>query len=985
MGPPKMPNRFFRIIPALLIMLSSAAILPAQSFAASPAARSGEQRAVARKALQIVAPIHGTWSAMPGSIVSGLMTPGALIGNGSVGVAIGGVPSKQEIYFGRNDFWSVLRGRIMPVGRLELTVPALRDAAAQLRENIAPADVTANFSSSTTALHWRAWVANGANLFAMELTNRGNRSITLSADLLDGFGHADRTTLSGTADHVRWLRVSPETVHAKIGGVQQGVEPSAGVTIRSVRIFSSAAPHHHKPLYAWNSIPALDNAGALRTFSCGNIIMPLRAFTVHATVRLLHANSNRIIFSALANHRWMKHDVAPTDPLGNLQHQRPRDQGADAGFLLFLANGSLTANLNGTILTANISLPLHKWMNLAATYNGQRLVLLLNGQPIGETSNFPGAAQVMGSRWQWAAAHTGDMRVPYDGIGPNGVLAMRIIGARTSASNGSMRFSIPAKGHVTLLVTVADNRDSPHYFESSITALNRASFSTVAAAWSIHLAWWRQFWSKSYIEIPDKKLQSWWYGSLYVLASCSQPGNVAPGLWGNWTTSTDMGWQDDYTLDYNYEAPFWAAYPTNHVSLADPYDAPLLAWIKRGQGLARRMHQRGILYYAHLAPSPGWSADNFRSLDQKSDALFAAVDCIQRWRYTHSSAYARKVWPLLTGVADYWDHTLKLVNGRYVDNNDAPDEHLWGSAHDVNPATTIGFLRMLYPALMEMSRQLHTDQTLRPEWQHILSHLSPLPIAPANSVAAIRHAIGRPVPPSQMVILQSQHGMQWVSLSAGDRFSSNPPVKPSGSSPGMDSLQVVFPAWNIGLESSSALRKAAVNTVNYMRLWYDKNDTSSFYPAAADAGYNPQSILRHLHLLITHIGYPNFAFAMPAGGIENQATVPTTIAAMLLQSYQKNIHVFPDWPRQQNASFGNLLAVGDFLVASKLTHGQISYVRITSQRGGICNFANPWGKHSVQLRIVGKKSRLLRGQVFRITTYPGEHISLRPLSQSPSH
>ncbi|EQD54736.1 Trehalose and maltose hydrolase (possible phosphorylase), partial [mine drainage metagenome] len=159
-------------------------------------------------------------------------------------------------------------------------------------------------------------------------------------------------------------------------------------------------------------------------------------------------------------------------------------------------------------------------------------------------------------------------------------------------------------------------------------------------------------------------------------------------------------------------------------------------------------------------------------------------------------------------------------------------------------------------------------------------------------------------------------------------FGPNPPVRPVGSSAGMDALQVVFPAWNIGLESQSRLRRAALDTVDYLRLWYDSNDTSSFYPAAADAGYDPKVILRHLRLLVRRIGYSNFAYAMPAGGIENEATVPTTIAAMLLQSYQRNIHVFPDWPKRQDASFGDLLAVGDFRVSSRLTDGQVAYVRI---------------------------------------------------------
>lgn len=974
-----------------LIVYVAAALFVAGAVSETPleaAVRTGGTRAnaaVAAKALKIVGGIHGSWSQMPGDIVSPLMTRGALVGNGSVGVAIGGSADRQEFYVGRDDFWSVLRGRIMPVGRLELTIPALEGATTQLRENIGPADVTASFVRGVDALKWRTWVADGRNVFAVELRNPGRKALRVRAAMLDGFGRKDLGTLSGSSDGVHWLRVSPETMRATIGGSRRGSAAAPNVRIRSVDVLASDAAlgAAGKPLYAWNSKTALAGGDAREVYSCGDIIMPMRSFTVRAAVNVDGADGAGVIFSAMVGHRWLKQRVDPTDSLGNLRgHDLPRAQGAAAGLEIYLSHGRLAANLNGTVVTAKQALPLREWVHLAVAYDGEQLVLLANGKQIGETADFPTASEVMGPKWEWAATHPGDKQVPYEGIGPEGVLAMRVIGARVSMQDGETHFDVPAGGRVVVLVAAMDNRDTPAYFRSAISDLKEATTESVAASWSRHLAWWRKFWSKSYVEIPDKTVQSWWYGSLYVLASCSRAGNVAPGLWGNWITSTHMAWQGDYTLDYNYQAPFWAAYPTNHVSLADPYDAPLLAWMKRGRGLAEKLHEQGLLYYTHLAPSPGWSADNFRALDQKSDALFAATNCIQRWRYTHSAAYARKVWPFLTGIAAYWDHELKLVRGRYVDYNDAADEHLWGPVHNENPATTIGFLKMLYPALVDMSEQLDRGENMRATWQRIGSHLSSLPLAPADSVAAIRQAVGKPIPPDQMVILQSEHGMQWVNISRGDRFSAHPPVRPVGSSAGMISLQTVFPAWSIGLESSAALRKAAVNTVKYSQLWYDNNDTSSYYPAAADVGYNPQSILKHLNLLVTHIGYPNFAYAMPAGGVENEATVPTTIAAMLLQSYQKEIHVFADWPKDEDASFGNLLAVGDFLVSSKMAGGRVAYVRVTSKRGGLCRLANPWGaNHAVQLRVAGKKPVMLRGAMLKVATHPGERLVFESMAQ----
>jgi len=959
-------------VAALVLGVAVGVHAAARAAGREPVGRSGAS--VAHTALRIVAGIRGSWSGMPANVVSPLMSPGALIGNGSLGVAIGGSVDRQQFYVGRDGFWSVLRGRIMPVGRLTLTIPALRGATARLRENIGPADVTARFVRGARALRWRAWVFNDRDLFAVQLSNPGKEPLRVRAVLRDAFGHEDLRTLSGSRHGIRWLRVSPETVRATIGAARPPGSFRPGIDIRSVQVLpaeqvrgSSGA----RPMYAWYGL-----VGVPKPFVCGDIIMPVRRFTVRAEVRLGGANRTGPIFAAVVAHRWMRQRVDPQDPLGNLRgHDRPRAQGALAGLRISIVHGRLRADLNGTVVTARQPLPLYRWIDVAVAYDGARLILLDNGRAIGATGKFPTAAEVMGPQWEWAATHPGDAHVPFDGIGPRGVLAVRALGADATLHRGATQFTVPAGGRVTVLVAAFDARDEPGYLPAAIAALRAADAASVAASWSRHLAAWHRFWSKSYVDIPNKTLEDWWYGSLYVLASCSRAGHVAPGLWGNWITSTHMGWQGDYTLDYNYEAPFWAAYPTNHVSLADPYDAPLLAWMARGRALAQKLHARGILYYTHLAPSPGWSADNFRALDQKSDALFAAVDCIQRWRYTRSSAYARKVWPFLSAIAEYWDHELKWVRGRYVDEDDAPDEHLWGAAHERNPATTLGFLRMLYPALIGMSRQLHTDRRQRAIWRHIVAHLSPLPIAPARSVAAIRAAVGRSIPPDTPVILQSERGMQWVDITHGERFTAHPPVRPVGSSAGMNSLQTVFPAWNIGLESRPALRRAALDTVNYMRLWYDSNDTSSFYPAAADVGYDPTVILHHLRLLVTHIGYANFAYAMPAGGVENEATVPTTIAAMLLQSYQRNIQVFADWPKGQDAAFGDLLAVGDFLVSSRIHKGQVRYVRIVSDRGGWCRLANPWGaRQTVRLRIDAQAPELLRGAVLRIATHAGERL-----------
>ncbi len=933
--------------------------------AATPAVPS-----VGTTAYALASQVRGVWTRPPGWVPSQIMPGGPLLGNGSLGAVLGGPPDNFEFYLGRNDFWSVLRGRIMPVGRLSISIPALHNATYLARQNIGPADVVGTFTTPDGhGLIYRSWVANPDNLLVLQLHNSGRLPLAISAKLLDGWGTVSAMGMSGHTGKVQWLRVSPDTVDARIGepsgrdpagpfhglianvqilpkAVAPGLLGAMPTAARAVRLvprfaFLSNAKHEAHPVDKSTRI------------DCGNLAMPERASTVAAWIYPRSARGQQAIFSAMTSDKWQHWPVA-----GPAQ--------TSYGFTLSTIHGKLSAMLNRVRITASQPLPLNRWSRVAAIYNGGSLSLVVNGMLIGSTNKFPTAAQVIGPQWDWNAIHLGDRRIPFDGCSPKGLLAVRILGVVGHISHGSVTLTLQAGRNAMVLLSAMDDR------AASLKLLNSLSASGVEHRWNQHLVWWKKFWQHSYIKIPDKKIQDAWYGSLYVLACCSEPGNIAPGLWGNFITTPHMGWNGDYTLDYNYEAPYWAAYSTNHVALAKNYDQALLDWMPRGRGLAQHRHYHGLFYYAHLSPLPGWSADGAKAIRQKSDALFSCVDCLQRWRYTRNAKYARNVYPFLRGVAQFWDHYLVLKNGVYMDYNDAADELQY--PHDVDPATSIAFLQMLYSGLLDINHTLQLDDPDAAKWRHILAHLSPLPIVPAASIGPIVHAVGRAATQGKFVIRNALIGSTWINL--GQLLSPNPPIRVTGSSAGMNSHQAIFPGWAVGMESPQFDRQAALNTIGFQKTWYDANNTSSFYPAAADAGYNPQSILHHLHLLVTHIAFPNFAYNIGNGGVENQATVPTTICAMLIQSYQKHIHLFPNWPKNQNATFGNLLACGDFLVSSSIEQGNIVYVRVISKRGGVCSLANPWPGRQAELIITGELSSVLSGAVFNLHTTPGAALVL---------
>jgi hypothetical protein len=198
------------------------------------------------------------------------------------------------------------------------------------------------------------------------------------------------------------------------------------------------------------------------------------------------------------------------------------------------------------------------------------------------------------------------------------------------------------------------------------------------------------------------------------------------------------------------------------------------------------------------------------------------------------------------------------------------------------------------------------------------------------------------------------------------------------SGPGMSSCQCIFPGWVVGLESPAPERKAALDTVTLAAQWYDFNDQCSFYAGTACAGYDPAEILDNLHELIARYSFPNGMITGGGGGTENFAVTPAALAAMFVQSYQRNIHLFPDWPADRDAEFGNLNACGGFLVSSAIEKGRVRYVRIKSTAGEVCRIENPWPGVTVTVSTNHAAARTLGGKVLEFPTSAGDDVMLQP-------
>ena len=494
------------------------------------------------------------------------------------------------------------------------------------------------------------------------------------------------------------------------------------------------------------------------------------------------------------------------------------------------------------------------------------------------------------------------------------------------ADGGKLCFPIQRGDVISFIITVLTNHDEHN--SASKDGLD------LAAIREAHLDFWKAFWSKSRIRIPDEPtIEKYWYGSQYIMACSAKKGCFAPGIFGPFVTTDHADWGSDYHLNYNYQAPWWGVFSSNHVELADPYDKPLLDYIPQSQRNARELLGcRGLYSVVGIGPEGYECSAMFRKdgtpdkelpfWGQKSNAVYAAVNMLMRFYATFDLDYARKnAYPYCKEAADFWEDYLKWDGKRYVIENDCIHENgalasragLWNShepdySDDFNPIVSLGLVRMLMRGMLIMSEALNVDSSRREKWQHILDNLSEYPTQLRNGKRVFRY---------------TEKGRAWCdSNSLG--------------------IQHIYPARGIGLSSDEEALQIARNTLDELSRWEDYNAFPTFFTAACFLGYDPDELLRRLNRELRVHGFDNLFIYYGGGGLECASTVSSTINNMLLQSHEDFIRIFPVWNRNTPASFENLRADGAFIVSGSIKDAKIEPITIVSERGRFLRVLCPW-------------------------------------------
>jgi hypothetical protein len=624
-----------------------------------------------------------------------------------------------------------------------------------------------------------------------------------------------------------------------------------------------------------------------------------------------------------------------------------------AGASYSMTENISTAQVTGTFTAGSGTIKTTSWVQADDTTNNKFITQLAYAGSVPQDVSVS-LSRGMGNNFPSSGGSSADMGyvdVAADGADMVGAqlarkarVAVRAVGATGTAGNGSLHFTLMPGQTVSLVASVMSNIDSTGYQTAALKQIGSLAPADVAALIATHLAWWSTFYGASFVEIPDKTVEKAYYASLYLLASTSRTGEAPPGLWGSWIMA-NPAWNSDYTLNYNYEAPFYGAFSSNHTELADSYDQPVLDWLPKAQSLATQRGWTGAYYRVHIGPLPNGSSDTSEH-NQKFNNAYAATVIIMHYYFTLDPSYAMKVYPVLKQMAAFWESYLVKNGATYDIVNDA--QHEDDPLPQTNGVMSLGLVRFLLQGCIDMSKALSLDVQERAVWVDRLTNLSPYPTFTMNGKTVFRY---------------TQVGRDW-----------NP-----GNAIG---IQHIYPGSQIGLDSDPTLLQTAFNMVEAMGRWSDGNGTVTFYPAAARVGYDPTTILSKLDSWIQNNSFPNLYIHTGGGGVENFNTAPATVNEMLLQSFLGKMRVFADWPKATDARFGDLRAYGAFLVSSDVRSDVVQYVRVVSEIGGSFTLVNPWPMKTLHAYRNEKDAGTLSGAELSVMTTAGDVVLIAPDGQS---
>ncbi len=526
----------------------------------------------------------------------------------------------------------------------------------------------------------------------------------------------------------------------------------------------------------------------------------------------------------------------------------------------------------------------------------------------------------------------------------------------------------------TILLSLTSSNDAADPLSAGRELVEQAA--TRGHDFSGHQQWWHQYWQRSYLSIPDARLETLYYIEMYKLGCSSRPGKWPVTLQGLWTCDGVMPpWSGDYHLDMNVQESYWPIYAANRLELGEPLYRVFNACIPRWKKQCEQFFKfEGIWAGCAIGPR-GERIYGYTGVELwPGNTAWLAHLYWLHWLYSQDRQFLREqALPIIRlSFLTYANILEKGDDSKlHVPLSYSPEYHEGSFASLVkDPTVDLAFIRWLGQAIIESEKALSEKDPLAERARTILDELVEYPREQRKG--SLHIAAGVPLDYSHRHFshLMAIHPLGIMSI---DHEQDRQRIDGS-----LDRIMRIgfgqWTGWSFPWMSLIAGR-AGLNNMSWkmLDLYVDAFITNTTLHINGDPRVYGLSMYQYEPMTL-----------------EGGFTAAAAIMEMLLQSHNGVIRLFPTVPvRWHHAYFSGLRAEGAFLVTSKLVNNQVRFIDIVSEAGKTCVIRNPWGEHAV-LQAVDPATgtpagdpATLEGKQVQFPTQPGGRYLLYPVDRKP--
>lgn len=590
---------------------------------------------------------------------------------------------------------------------------------------------------------------------------------------------------------------------------------------------------------------------------------------------------------------------------------------------------------------------------------------------------------------------------------------------QTAATDRTLVLPAAQKKQVILISSAAAWKPDSDVAATAVALVNAAGSRSFDELRESHQAWWKKFWSRSFVKLKSadgraEQVERWRNLLLYHMASSSR-GELPPKWNGSLfvTTGDQRRWGSQYWV-WTTEMLYFPLLAADAIDLTDPFFNMYVRQLPNCERAARQRWGVSGAFFPettsfdgptvlpddvaaefqdvllgrkpHTAMSP-----RAKALCQFDSQLSVVIDPYKGrfawishvtssgsevavhawWRYRHTGDrewLRTHAYPLLRGTVEFYRQLVKKeADGLYHLSGTNVHEDFWGVKDSIMDLAAI---RGTVPLAIRAAEILEVDSELRGHWKELLEHLAPYPMGSDPRAKALTGS----------VLAEDV----WAAGYRGEIDGQNNPEDVW--------LTPIFPfeAWTLETHDAAtdaiaqkALDLASRHAAVLGGAGLNTAIRSPIAAVRAGRGKELPKILERYRAAFAPLPNGMSLFEGPtAASVEHLGLLSMTLQEALMQSVSAHpgepeiIRVFAAWPPEWEASF-RLLARGGFGVCSEIKEGKVGFVEIESRIGEECRLRNPWGTECVLAEVDGP-SQKLAGEILQFNTKAGKRYRISP-------